>query len=39
LRGALFVEQLGKLFEHDAAQLLGIDDRDRTAVIAGDVSG
>ena len=27
LRATLFVEQLGELFEHDAAQLFGVGDR------------
>ena len=34
---AVFVEELGKAFEHDAAQLLGVDDRHGAAVIAGHV--
>jgi hypothetical protein len=32
---AVFVEMLGEAFEHDAAQLLGVDDRDGAAVVAG----
>jgi hypothetical protein len=31
------LEQFGQLVGHDAAQLLGIDDGDRAAVIAGHV--
>src|SRR3984893_3067437 len=34
---AVFVEQLGESFEHDAAELLGVDDRDGAAVVAGHV--
>src|SRR5438874_3909125 len=34
---AVLVEEFGELFEHDAAQLLGVDDRDGAAVIAGHV--
>ena len=35
-RGA-FAEQFGEFFRHGAAQLLGVDDRHRAPVIAGDV--
>jgi len=35
--GPMFLEQLGKLFGHDAAELLGVDDGDRAAVVARDV--
>ena len=31
--GAVFVEELAEALEHDAAELLGVDDRDGTAVI------
>ena len=34
---ALFVEEFGEFFEHDAAQLLGVDDRHGEAVRAGHV--
>ena len=34
---AVLVEELGEAFEHDAAQLLGVDNRDGAAVIAGHV--
>src|SRR6266404_2901721 len=34
---AVVVEELGELFEHDTAQLLGVDNGDGTAVIAGHV--
>src|SRR5438445_3262711 len=34
---AVLVEELGELFEHDTAQLLGVDNGDGTAVIAGHV--
>jgi hypothetical protein len=37
LRAALFVEQFGELFEHDATQLLGVDDRDGAAMITRHV--
>jgi hypothetical protein len=35
--GLLLLEQLGEALQHDAAQLLGIDDRHGAAVIAGHV--
>src|SRR5215471_5187751 len=34
---AVFVEEFGQAFEHDPAQLLGVDDRHGAAVIAGHV--
>src|SRR3984893_12106158 len=34
---AVLVEQLRESFEHDAAELLGVDDRDGAAVVAGHV--
>jgi hypothetical protein len=34
---ALFVEELGEALEHDAAQLLGVNDCHGAAVIAGHV--
>src|SRR5713101_5807856 len=37
LRAAVLVEELGQPFEHDAAQLLGVDDGNGAAVVAGDV--
>ena len=37
LGGAFLVEEFGEFFEHDAAQLLGVDDRHGTAVIAPHV--
>jgi hypothetical protein len=33
----VFLEQLAEFFEHDTAQLLGVDDRHGAAVIAGSV--
>src|SRR5262249_48708210 len=35
--GVLLVEQRGELFHHGAAQLVGVDDSDGAAVVAGDV--
>src|SRR6185312_6078137 len=35
--GAFVFEQIGEAFEHHAAQLLGVDDGDGAAVVAGDV--
>src|SRR3546814_1312788 len=35
--GALLLEQLGQLLHHRAAELLGVDDGDRAAVVAGHV--
>ena len=37
LVAAFFLEQFGQFFEHDAAQLLGVDDGDGAAVIARHV--
>jgi hypothetical protein len=37
LAGAFFLEQFGQFFEHDAAQLLGVDDGDGATVVAGHV--
>ena len=33
----LFVKELGEALEHDAAQLLGVDDRHGAAVVSGHV--
>ena len=33
----ILVEELGELFQHHAAQLLGVDDRHGAAVVAGHV--
>src|SRR5262249_42888076 len=37
VRGLFLVEQRGELLHHGAAQLVGIDDRDGAAVVAGHV--
>ena len=34
---AVFVEEFGEAFEHDPAQLLGVDDCDGATVITGHV--
>src|SRR3546814_16427392 len=37
LWSAIFVEEFGQPFHHGAAKLLGVHDRHRIAIIAGDV--
>jgi hypothetical protein len=36
-RRLILIEQLGEFLDHGAAELLGVDDRDRATIVAGHV--